>query len=468
MKRFGLVAGLVMAVAMGQAFSGDVDIQRLQERLAAQDARMAAQDARMNDLQAKIAGGIYGSGGESSADNIISLQKNAKVTIGGLATTKYTYTGGSVSSVYMEDDAGDIIDAGSRGTRVRSKAGSLALSDAELYVGIDVNEHFDAYLSIDLQNDARDYFIAQSYYVRWKDICNTGFGLKIGRDSLVFGEEGIGELGSYAAGGGDGLSELGHRFDMFAGYDGIVPMHNGWDIDGVVQINPYWEGLDGKLKLELSFMSSMYDDSPHMDWDGVYYHRVNRDGVYKTRTRDYGIGSMSMRATYEPIENLKFTFGVVNYHNNGRDDYDVNGDPDYSYAPDTGYSKNNTAFALAAGWRPAFMERFYFWGQWIHGNNVYNYSGMRSDAINYGASFDISDRLTVFAQGDYLRTRHKFGGINNKATAWAFYTGLQYNWGHGVSLEAGWKHESIRYREGGRTTAKARGNTVYALAGFEF
>ncbi len=482
MKHMVALGCLILAMVAGQAWSSDLDVHQMQWRLAAQEARMADQDARMNDLHAKIANSMNLNSSGSSADSVISLQKNAKVTIGGLVTTKYTNTTARVSSVYGDNGAGEIVDLGSgRARRAEAKAGSLAITDAEIYMQVDVNDNFDAYLELDLQNDARDYYIAKAYYVRWKNICNTGFGIKVGRDALVFGEEGFGELASYAAGGGDGLSELGGAFDSYSGFrvptatagvfaptGGIVPIHNGWDVDGVVQVTPYWEGFDGKFKLEMSFMQSIDDDTPYMDLEDNYYYRINSSGVQKIRSRNYGLGSMSLRATYEPIENLKFTAGVVNYHMNGAQEWDENDDPITDYSADSVHSKNNTAFALAASWRPCFAERFLFWGQWIHGNDVYFHKGMKSDAINYGVAFDIAEGFTAFAQGDYLRTKYKHGGMNQKATAWAFYTGLQYSLPYGVSFEAGWKHENVKYKDGGRTTVKATGNTLYLLAGFEF
>ncbi len=467
MKRMGVLCCLALVLAAGRGWSSDYDIHQMQERLAAQEARMAEQDARMNDLHAKIQNSMYMSGsGESSADSIISLQKNAKVTVGGLLTTKYTYTKASVSSLDGRPD--DAVNG--RGTREVSKTGNLAITDAELYLNVDVNEHFDAFVALDLQNDARDYYIAKAYYVRWKNICNTGWGLKVGRDALVFGEEGIGELGSYAAGGGDGLSEIGLGYGTIDG--GIIPIHNGWDVDGVVQVTPYWEGLDGKLSFELSFMQNIYDDEAAMDWGDNNYYRINGDGVLKTRSRNFGVGSMSARVMYTAIEDLKFTFGIVNYREIGNGGYDADldqyDDTSTGYGQDIGFSQNNKAFALAAGWRPSFLNRFYFWGQWIHGSDVYHFDGAKSDAINYGVSFDLAEGLTMFAQGDYLRTRYKWGGNDAKATACAFYTGLQYSLPYGVSLEAGWKYENVKHSRDGQTVTKARANTLYLLAGFEF
>ncbi len=492
MKRFYLVFAIALAVAGGAwAGEGDYDIRQMQDRLAAQEARMAEQDARMNDLQAKVASGMgLGRASEegNTADNVLSLRKNAKVTVGGLMTTKFQYTGGKIDSVY--DDAGQ--NTLPMGKRAEVRGSDLAITDAEVHLQVDVNDHFDAFINIDLQNNASDYYMAKQYYVRWKNICDTGFGLKVGRDALVFGDEGFGYLASYAASGGDGLSETPSEFQRHSGFyapafddDGnftnalaangsLIPLHNGWDVSGVTQITPYWEGLDGKLKLELSLMQNIYEDTPYANWteSGAYYVRNSND-MSKVRSRNYGFGTASFRATYEPIENLKFTASVANYRSNGSSGPDGAGSLT-GYELDNYMSKNNSVFGLAASYRPACFDKLFVWAQYIHGNNVYFYRGMKSDVVNFGFAYDLTERMTFFAQGDYLRTSYDykggdFAGVNNQVgKAWSFYTGLQYSFDYGVSLELGWKHEKIWYKQNGSTIVKGKGDSLYALLGFEF
>ena len=357
---------------------------------------------------------------------------------------------------------------------------------------VDVTDNFEAYLQLDLHNGMNnDYALPEVYYVRWKEICNTGFGLKVGRDALVFGDEGVGELGSYAAGGGDGLSELDLGMQEQFGFGipypavglnpaikfasgGIVPLHNGWDVSGVTQVTPYWEGLDGKLSFELSFMQNVYDDTPLMntfaDVDGLggIYSRPMSNGGVKYRSRNYGFGTVAARATITPVEDFKITLSFANYRSNGEgEDYfdPTNSDADTS---DYFHTKNNTVYGLAFNYRPCFFNRLAVWGQWVHGNNVYFHRGMSSDAFNFGASYDFTEQLTWFVQGDYLRTKYSFMDEDQKGKAWAFYTGLQYSLPYGVSLEAGWKHEQVKFTDRGVRTGKAKANTLYAMCGFEF
>ena len=481
--RFALMA-VAAALFATVASAANYDLEQMQARLAQQEARMAEQDARMNDLQAKLAGGR--SGDVESAEGLISLRKNAVVSIGGQLVTKYQGTRAKIDSVYERDDATvpdevHYIRTNDYRRRADSKTSSLEVSDAYISMQIDVNDYFDAYLELDLHNGANDdYYLPEVYYVRWKNVCESGFSLKVGRDALVFGEDGVGELGSYAAGYGDGIAELNEDFLGHSGWllpadpanfgpgafeagGGGVPLHNGWDVSGVTQITPSWEGLDGKLTAELSLFQNVYDDGPQATGiqEGSMYH-YDRGNVRKYRSRNYGVGSFTARVAFEPIENLKFTASFGNYRSRG--EWGMGNE--YNEV----HTNNNTIYGLAASWRPCFFNRLNLWGQWVHGNNVYFHRGMKSDAVNFGASFDITENLVVFAQGDYLRTSYKHAGLNQRANAWASYAGIQYSLPYGVSMEAGWKHEQVKYKDrvAGERLAKIKGDTIYAMLGFEF
>ena len=283
---------------------------------------MAAQEAMLNDMEAKVR---YQNREPAAADGITSLRKNVTVTIGGLVTTGYFYQNYKKDSVYAINAVGDFVDTGVNRRRADSKSGSLEIADAELYVDIQVNDHFDAFLFLDLHNGTGDdYANARAYWIRWKNICDTGFGIKVGRDDLVFGNEGYGYLDSWAAGSGDGIDWLeGQDFsrsgnilgdNINPGF-GPVPLHNGWKINGVTQITPYWEGLDGKLLVEASFIQNVDNASNRMNMgvDDSTYTRT-RNGYTEYRSRNDGLGSMTGRVTWTPIEGLKLQALVVNFY----------------------------------------------------------------------------------------------------------------------------------------------------------
>ncbi|MCD8351284.1 MAG: hypothetical protein LUC93_11815 [Planctomycetaceae bacterium] len=457
MKRKIGVAALAFAACglfASAAIAEDIDVRAL-------SAKLAAQEAALRDIEAKM---MSTACEPVIADGITSLRKNATVTIGGLVTTGVY--GGSVKRT-AHGTHEFVNEAGLTATEVRYKGTSMELSDAELYVQVDVNDHFDAFLMLDLHSvgeDAADSFgVAKSYYVRWKNICESGFGLKVGRDAVAFGddENAMGYLDGWAAGGGDGM-------DWWAVDEltAVSPAHNGWKHEGVTQITPYWEGLDGALKMELTIFQNLWNENG----DGLINSAAGNAWYWKAkngrtdyRSRNYGIGSGAFRVQYSPIEDLTFTAGVINFRSDrvpGEDNQGFYNDGEYQFA------KNNTAVNLAFRYTPCFFDRLTVWSQWVHGWNVDNLKDVDSDVINLGASINITDSLAFFAQGDYLRT--KDDQYDTKYTGWAAYTGLTYELPVGAVLEAGWRHERVKVKESGTTIEKIRANMLYANLGFEF
>ncbi len=489
-----MVYTVIVAAFSTVVYGEDVDIRSLQ-------AKIAAQDALLKDLESKTnrSIGYANANYDDAPEGIISLNKNATVTIGGLLTTAYTYKNGRIDSVFANPDI-DGFDAGTESVgnqapgiyqdrafggqpaftrRAKASQGDLFIDDAMIYLQIDVNDHFDAYIEMNLQEsnwDGSDN--AEVYYVRWKDICNSGFGIKVGRDALVFGDDNsVGWLSSHVGDNGDAHDGIlwGDYFDSvyssrLAHYDEIMPRHNMWDISGITQVTPYWEGLDGKLLAEVSFFQN-FDSSGRISNSRADLNQIYVDG-HTYKSRNYGFGSMSARIAYSPIEDLKFSASVVNFHDK------ANG----TFANREEFAKNNTATSLAFSYRPAAFNRLYTWGQWIHGWNVDGLRDVDSDALNFGASFDLTDQFCIFAQGDYVLTKDKLNNNDDRASAWAVYTGLSYTLPYGVNLELGWKHEEVTWKQnigadnagdvirtGNRAkTLKGKADVIYGQLGFEF
>lgn len=452
-----IVVAFAFAVVAGGARSEDMDIRELAAKLAAQEAMMA-------DIEAKLASSEEGG---NAADAITSLRKNATVTLGGLVTTGVFHGSGKVKNRF---DANGEFDAAERlRTTDKYRATDVSLSDAELYAEIEVNDNFEAFLSLDLHTavDADDnYGIAKSYYVRWKNICDTGFSLKVGRDSAVFGDDvAEGYLDNMSqGGGGDGMSWWGDEFgDVFMPY-------NGWDIDAATQVTAAWEGFDDKLKLELSLFQNVWNDDGIMNYNkpGARYSYDRPNGARYYRSRNYGFGSGSLRATYTPIEDLTFSASVINYRSNHSPDVYNEETEEWDINVHDGNAKNNTAVALSFNYRPCWFNKMRVWGQWVHGWNAGNVKNMDSDVVNAGMAFDLTENVTLFAQGDYLKTRHKEGGVRTTGKGWAAYAGVIYNMPIGTVLEAGWRHDQYKVKQGGTVMTKAKGDMFYATLGFEF
>ena len=486
------------AVVGGIAIAEDMDVRALQ-------AKLAAQEARLNDLQAKM----YSAGCEEGtvADGITTLRKNATITLGGTVNTRYFYRNGRLKSS-LGDLGGDGNNIGTTGNvnKVADyRGGDLFLADAKLEGKIDVNDNFDAYFKFDLQssdNGASDN--AEQYWVRWKNINCTGFGVLAGRDGLKYGMgPSVGVLDSWSAGNGpngtgDMFSSLfgdvygaGSDSANAAGLSGMfahgssTPFHSGWDYSRVMQLTPYWENSDGSFRAEVSFIQDIYED-------GNAWIRSNgnpgTNNVAKFRkSYNDGVGSMTGRITWKPIEGLSVIGSVMNQHNKyakntGNLVAATQEDMVWGQWGDKG-AKNNIAASLGIEWTPGFLcNKLTLWGYYQHAWNEAWIKDMDSDLVNAGIMYNFTDQFYAFAQGDYMYIKNDQAGAgtaaNNpifngdpfhKAKGWAGYLGVGYVLPYGANLEVGYKHEKIDYknRQGNKHT-KYKGDIIYAHLGFNF
>lgn len=498
MKKIVLTVCIVFAACMHLGAGGEEDgVEDLRRKLAEQEAllrnaldssvkmqtQMTSQAEQLNDMNAKMRSLADKSGG--SPQNVVSMRKNAKVTIGGTLTTRYNYRDGEVrSSLVLGKDPVTGDDAylkrsdGKRRHVEDYKSGDLRIKDAKVAIKIDINEHIDGYIRLDLQDMGRANVsgIGQYYWLRWKNIRNSGFGVLIGRDALKFGDNStIGVIASWNKSAYDSAT---HEYSpsayrnhdgtkgngMFA-LDNLMPMHTTFDFTRTTQINPYWESSDGKWKVDVSIIQAIDRLSGLTGAKGWVYDHGDHN-LTKYRSINYGIGSATARVVWKPIEGAKIIASAMNLYAQDRKNWvwgpEGRRDPgSKGYGVET--TSNNSAVNLAVQYRPAFLKKLNIWGQWTHGWNEAWVDGMDSDSLNFGASYDFTSRLTYFAQGDYLYVKNPQSEYWHKATGWAFYTGVVYTLPHGLELEGGWRHEQINYKDRAddrHTVFKA--DTIYA------
>ena len=489
MRKVDLLLAMALAVAAGGAVRAeDGEIRQLkalvaeqQKLLSEQNSRMAAQDARMDDILAKISAAKGGTADEAKA--VVSIKKNAKITIGGTVNTRYVATFGELESGTA---------ATGRHKVSGYKIANFGITDAKLNFNIAVNDHFDAYLQLDLQHDPNriQYTagIAQKYYIRWKNICDTGFGVIIGRNNFIFSDRyNVGQysglLGKHddfgstfatanvaaydtAPGGSQGEGMFSHRGNL-------TPNHVGWDYSRTTQINPYWESADGALRLDLSLMQAAERLTGTSNTVGAQ----TVGGVGENRSINYGLGSGTFRIMWKPIDGLTVTGSVANFYQNNQHGGATNrwdarrGTSTWAAGHPEWISDNATAANLSLRYNPACAKAWNFWGKWTHGWNDGWTKDLDSDAFNLGASYTFADRWTLFAQGDYFATRNKRDVVQNwyKGSIWALYGGIAYALPYGVNMELAWRHEEYGYKDRtGYKHTKGELDTVYGHIGFDF
>ncbi len=467
------------AVLGGIAFSGEMDIKALQ-------AKLAAQEARLNDLQAKM-------GSSKAAEtpaNITSMRKNAKVTIGGEVDTRYIYHSGKV-----EQDRGYINTstatargvAAGRTKRVDIEDAQMYLDTAKLTFQIDVNEHMDARLQLDLHdptsgggNREHELGIAQTYWVRWKNICNSGFGVLFGMGKPIgmldaYNQDGgpNSAFGSFAYPGSGtdiGDSNTFDRTDGLFATNGVLSQHLSYGTSRTTQITPYWQSEDGKVLFELSFMQGL-------DRRGTYNtdEGPNTAGGYnRVRSINMGLATMSGRITWKPTEDWTLVLGAINLQSDD-DNFGAYRGQDTGNAiagrlhPDR-FNGNNFAYHLGAMYTPSILcQRLTVWANMTHEFNAGWVDDLTTFATNFGVMYKLTDKLTVFAQGDYITSDNDGSILWNEAKGWRSYLGATYNLGNGAIMEAGWSHDNLSaYDQAGYKHSKFVGDTLYAKVGFAF
>lgn len=491
MNRIHLAAYVATAVVVfcGVTLAGDIDIQALQ-------AKLAAQEANLLDFEAKV----FGDGGEGQpivAGELTSLRKNAVVTIGGMVTTAYYFHKGEVESKYsgmkmtLDNTGAEVPDLDTRGRyqldsvvpdnrRVKIKDyrySKLDLADTKLEGKIDVSETFDAYFKFDLQDGNRDRGanMAQQYWFRWKNICDSGFGVQIGRDSLKFGGTSpYGYWDNWEKAITDMSADMfaGTWLDNYAGFYGMsvqsgVPNRPTLsDNSRTMQITPYWENKDGSFKWEVSFFQL-----PEVLYDTHSEYMVN--GTHYLRGINNGLGSFSSRLTWQPVEDLTFRGSVMNLHaknrNGGIWDYPQGSEFDSDNWVQT--SANNFATNLGFEYRPAFFKRMNLYASWTHGWNDGWVKDQSSDSVSFGFGFDLTEDLVFYALADHVSSKSKQGRESYlyKASGWAHEVGLSYSLPYGVSLDASWRHERMTYKDGkGDKHTKLSGDTLIGSVCLEF
>lgn len=461
----------------------------LGEDVAALQAKLAAQEARLNDLQAKM--NNVGVASCAAPEAITSLRKNATVTIGGNFSARYIYGASELKSKIADPadpvNANPILAANPMRGISTKNFGAARIGDAELQFQIDVNEYFDAYINLEFEGDGGNtengVGQAKNYWIRWKNLCNTGFGILIGRDALKFGGiQSYGHWDSFGNGTGDASGDAfggwGGAFgandvNLFQGTDGmlgfgdsITPTHTIWNNSRTIQVTPYWESQDGKIKAELSWFQAIQNP-------GTGYEATRQDlRGDRIRSVNNGFGSFSARLGWKPIEGLNIMASVMNQKASNTSDgvWGFRGLSGHAVNAGIETNDNNFATNLAFEYRPCFFSRLNVFASWTHGWNEGWIKDQDSDSINYGLGIDLNESLTWYATGDYLRVSNDQSNDWNKANAWAAETGFMYNLPYGVQFKAAWRHDDIKFKgkNGLGTHTKYKSDMFVVQAGFQF
>lgn len=496
MRFTSFLCGMLLFLAQSTRIHGEeVSIENIRMRLEGQSARLF-------DLQRKHA--QKPGAAALRAKRATTLRKSASVTVGGMLETRYFYHAGTLESALVPVTRGRVVQgyqpgyrASGRRDRADYKMGDFKIAEARLRFNIEVDKHIDAYLQIDLASSEtrrKDVCgIAHNYWLRWKNIRDSGFGVLVGRNNFAWGDREMDGIASGYLGaafymntldGGVlglgkasvGLAPDGRNYNqgegMFVGWATLLPHHTGWYHFRTTQINPFWEGYGGRLRLDLSLFQSLDRLTGESRTVGP---RTDGDGTRQYRSINCGLGTGSARLIWKPLEDVQVTLSAVNFRQgNAHDGYSNGFDGrwgPWNLGSADRVASNNAAVNTSLILRPVFFRRLKAWGKWTRGWNEGWVRDMGSDVVNCGAALELKKGLTLFAQADYLKVDndHRDVLVWHKARARAFYSGLAYKLAYGANVELGWRREKVAYRDrAGYTHTKVRLDTLYAHVGFLF
>ena len=202
-----IVVCLLLLLPLARA--GHFDAESIQKELELREVRIRDLQAKFEQANAEF--------GLEAARTATGLRKTTTVNLGGMIETRYFYHSGKVESSLTPIRSGTIITGYQRDNRRSLRAeyagGDFKLAEARLRARIEAGKHFDAFLQVDLlSSEARRKYVcgtAHQYWVRWKNIRDTGLGILVGRNYLVFSDRDFEGISSGYQGASFYMSSIG-------------------------------------------------------------------------------------------------------------------------------------------------------------------------------------------------------------------------------------------------------------------
>ncbi|MCD7895947.1 MAG: hypothetical protein LUG50_04645 [Planctomycetaceae bacterium] len=449
-------------------------------------------------------------------ERVLSLRRNAAVTIGGELRTNYIYSSGDWHDPGFNPDS-DI-------AKTKSRLSGLGVQTARLMVEARASDRWRVFFDINLQgyngrhrmartinpntgrpadqwtdwydqDDDRD--ILSQAYVEMMKASHSGFGFIVGKVRLPFGLWHKRNLfaQSYMDGGDLSTSYL---MQPEGWNNGIRLPHASRLVDPPVAAMLTYEARD-----IIRFEAAMFRETERI------WGRRRGNGVLESRDESgFMPRSWQVGVSLQPLEGWELTAHYRNRHNRGRNlsywsdspyRWDFRGnlasgtdDPRWDAAlgqwSDTGdgpafgatkneqslivglaieipYTNLSASVEYAKGWNQGFNEH------------------IKSEGVNVGLGYRLLPRLTVHAQGEWLHVRDRSWMVETADGDWQrdrrdnnlyrFLLGAEYELARSLTVEAGWQYEQWRMKSEhglGRAGGKRinRANTFYMGTRFIF
>lgn len=436
---------MAVALAIGGFVQAD-DTASLKAEMAAVQSQLAAMEARQD------------SGSEKGPDHLVSMQKNAKIKIGGSLEMAVHFVNRDGRTFDTSGTASDFVNATSTPavTQVaaRSNTGGgdyqtnrivETASALEFRAYADKNSY--VHIKLDLDDQARNTpavgagELVEEAYFMWKDINCSKFSIRFGKQELPWLQDWDKMLtGSYIHAGTDGgylggalansnenvvgtgsstgsvftqesFSRFGIDEDDFFGQE----EDNTYAITGIWELNKQWK-----------FEASLFQDDRSLDATTGHTDGKSND--------DLTFNSLAGRITWTPTEKLSFVLSGIRRHNEAASKFPSPDSEDHMLGSGIGFT-----------WHTSDCNKSYLFGEWVHLDNAQYDDGQHSNSFQLGYVWDVTKKLDLVLLGEYMfwtnDTQAKEGLPGVEEQIWKIAPGAWYKLDSGITLKAEWIHE---------------------------
>ena len=418
-------------------------------------------------------------------DRILSLRKNATVTIGGEVRATYAYS----DAQWKNPTLGQHLPAAEKflPDKAESRAGDLSLTTTKLLIDARVGDRWRVFFDLDLDGYhgyrgvnrravnltrpggpvrgyayeyQRDYL--NQAYVELMKAGHSGFGLMVGKMRMPFG---LWNRPNLFAQSFMDAPDLTGSYLMTADNrsDAAVLPHASRLVDPVMAALVSYEMRD-----IVRFEAALFQENE------LEYDDYNRSGgISRYRSLSHAPQSWQLGVSLLPLEGWELTAHFRNRHRRDRGigswvnspyrwDFRGNlatggGDPtwngtQWTDAPgDVAFGSRSNEQSFIVGVAVEFSTKLSMRTEYAHGWNQGFNKYINSDGVNLGFSYRLTPLLTLHAQGEWLHVKDRSWMGSDATTQWLRDTrnnrlyrgmlGLEYELASGLTLEAGWQYE---------------------------
>ncbi len=421
-------------------------------------------------------------------NRVLSMKRNASVTVGGEVRAAYAFSNGSGYDPSFEP--------GAPSGRFDAKSGDFSLPTVRLSADVRAGQRWRGYIDINLHGhpgtrrvygrvnpnapgapdptrdyervDADDSFINQAYIELMK-AGHSGFGAILGKVKLPFGLWKRPNL--FTKSFIDSPNLTGSYLNRDGVENALLLPHASRFLDPAVAALLYYEMRD-----ILRFDAAVFQESEE---ERTFTRRNGTDGVEETRSSELPPLAWQVGASIQPLENWELTAHFRNRHSRTRGvDMWTNSPARWDFRGNLAASGSDPRWDAAAGqWSeggsgPSFgatrneqalviglaveipTTKLSVSAEYAHGWNQGFNRHIHSDGLNVGFAYRLTPDLTLHAQGEWLHVRDGSWMAQTAGGGWArdarnnhlyrAMLGAEYALAPNMVLEAGWQYEYWR------------------------